>query len=122
MAFYKENEINPFSSCLPLVAQLPIFIALYYVLRDFANDATVSGGDVSFMWIIPDVRLELQRHRLGRGGDRGHLRPLAAAVNRAVGDAEHARVAAADHADPADGDGDLRLPVPGAGRAWCSTG
>ena len=59
MAFYKENEINPFSSCLPLVAQLPIFIALYYVLRDFANDADVSGGDVSFMWIIPDVRLEL---------------------------------------------------------------
>jgi YidC/Oxa1 family membrane protein insertase len=59
MAFYKENEINPFSSCLPLVAQLPIFIALYYVLREFARDATVSGGDVSFMWIIPDVRLEL---------------------------------------------------------------
>jgi YidC/Oxa1 family membrane protein insertase len=59
MAFYKENEINPFSSCLPLVAQLPIFIALYYVLRGFANDATVSGGDVSFMWVIPDVRLEL---------------------------------------------------------------
>ncbi len=58
MAFYKENEINPFSSCLPLVAQLPVFIALYYVLRDFANDATVSGGDVSFMWVIPDVRLE----------------------------------------------------------------
>jgi YidC/Oxa1 family membrane protein insertase len=58
MRFYKENEINPFSSCLPLVAQLPIFIALYYVLRDFANDATVSGGDVSFMWVIPDVRLE----------------------------------------------------------------
>ena len=59
MKFYKENEINPFSSCLPLVAQLPIFIALYYVLRGFANDATVSGGDVSFMWVIPDVRLEL---------------------------------------------------------------
>ena len=35
------------------------FIALYYVLREFANDATVSGGDVSFMWVIPDVRLEL---------------------------------------------------------------
>jgi YidC/Oxa1 family membrane protein insertase len=59
MRFYKENEINPFSSCLPLVAQLPIFIALYYVLRDFANDATVSGGDVSFMWVIPDVREQL---------------------------------------------------------------
>ncbi len=59
MKFYKENEINPFSSCLPLVAQLPVFIALYYVLKEFAKDATVSGGDVSFMWIISDIRLEL---------------------------------------------------------------
>lgn len=58
MAFYKENEINPFSSCLPLVAQLPIFIALYYVLRDFANDADVTQGAVSFMWVIPDVRTD----------------------------------------------------------------
>ncbi|WP_217914299.1 YidC/Oxa1 family membrane protein insertase [Miltoncostaea marina] len=60
MRFYKENEINPFASCLPLVAQIPIFIALYYVLREFANDADVSGGSVSFMWLIPDVRIELQ--------------------------------------------------------------
>ena len=59
MAFYKEKEINPFSSCLPLVAQLPVFIALYYVLQDFAKDASVSSGAVSFMWVIPDVRLEL---------------------------------------------------------------
>lgn len=53
MAFYKENQINPFASCLPLVAQLPIFIALYYVLRDFSNEAV--GSDLSFMWLIPDV-------------------------------------------------------------------
>ena len=28
MAFYKENEINPFASCVPLLLQLPVFIAL----------------------------------------------------------------------------------------------
>ncbi len=33
MKFYKENQVNPFGSCLPLVAQLPVFIALYYMLR-----------------------------------------------------------------------------------------
>ena len=33
MKFYKENEVNPFASCLPLVAQLPVFIGLYYMLR-----------------------------------------------------------------------------------------
>ena len=33
MKFYRENEVNPFSSCLPLVAQLPVFIGLFYTLR-----------------------------------------------------------------------------------------
>src|SRR6184192_1467923 len=33
MKFYKENNINPAASCLPLVAQLPVFFALYFVLR-----------------------------------------------------------------------------------------
>lgn len=29
MSFYKENKVNPFSSCLPLLIQLPILLALY---------------------------------------------------------------------------------------------
>lgn len=33
MKFYRENNVNPFGSCLPLVAQLPVFIGLYYMLR-----------------------------------------------------------------------------------------
>jgi YidC/Oxa1 family membrane protein insertase len=33
MKFYKENEVNPFASCLPLAAQLPVFIGLFYTLR-----------------------------------------------------------------------------------------
>ena len=31
MDFYKKNEINPFSGCLPILVQLPILIALYQV-------------------------------------------------------------------------------------------
>ncbi|MCL2769687.1 MAG: YidC/Oxa1 family membrane protein insertase [Solirubrobacterales bacterium] len=34
MKFYRENKVNPFASCLPLVLQLPVFIALYYMLRE----------------------------------------------------------------------------------------
>jgi YidC/Oxa1 family membrane protein insertase len=34
MKFYKENNVNPLGSCLPMVAQLPVFIALYYMLRE----------------------------------------------------------------------------------------
>jgi YidC/Oxa1 family membrane protein insertase len=33
MKFYKENKINPLASCLPLAAQLPVFISLFYMLR-----------------------------------------------------------------------------------------
>jgi YidC/Oxa1 family membrane protein insertase len=33
MKFYRENGINPFASCLPLLAQFPVFISLYYMLR-----------------------------------------------------------------------------------------
>ncbi len=33
MNFYKENKVNPFSSCLPLLIQLPILIAVYRVFR-----------------------------------------------------------------------------------------
>jgi YidC/Oxa1 family membrane protein insertase len=31
--FYKENNINPAASCLPTLAQFPIFIALYFTLK-----------------------------------------------------------------------------------------
>ena len=33
MKFYQENKVNPLASCLPLLAQLPVFLALYYMLR-----------------------------------------------------------------------------------------
>lgn len=34
MALYKENKVNPFSSCLPLIIQLPFFIAIFRVFQD----------------------------------------------------------------------------------------
>lgn len=33
MKLYQEYRVNPFASCLPLLAQLPIFICLYYAIR-----------------------------------------------------------------------------------------
>ena len=38
--FYKENNINPAASCLPLLAQFPVFIALYFTLRHQAHNIT----------------------------------------------------------------------------------
>jgi len=42
MKFYKENNINPAASCLPLVAQLPVFFALYLTLKHFSHHITGS--------------------------------------------------------------------------------
>jgi YidC/Oxa1 family membrane protein insertase len=33
IAFYQENKINPFASCIPLILQLPVFLALYQLLN-----------------------------------------------------------------------------------------
>lgn len=34
MQLYKEHKVNPVGSCLPILIQLPVFLALYWVLRD----------------------------------------------------------------------------------------
>ena len=34
MEMYKKNQVNPFGSCLPLLAQMPVFISLFYLLRE----------------------------------------------------------------------------------------
>ena len=34
MTLYKENKVNPFSSCLPLLIQFPFLIAVFHVFRD----------------------------------------------------------------------------------------
>jgi YidC/Oxa1 family membrane protein insertase len=33
MALYKEHGVNPFGGCAPLLLQMPVFIALFYVVR-----------------------------------------------------------------------------------------
>src|SRR6187549_3573694 len=35
MKFYREHKVNPAASCLPILPQIPIFISLFWVLRDF---------------------------------------------------------------------------------------
>jgi YidC/Oxa1 family membrane protein insertase len=44
MDFYKRNEINPLASCWPLLLQLPIFIALFYLLRGDEFTTEIHGA------------------------------------------------------------------------------
>lgn len=46
MKFYREHKVNPFGSCLPLLLQMPIFVALYLMLRNHPFES-----DYSWLWI-----------------------------------------------------------------------
>jgi YidC/Oxa1 family membrane protein insertase len=50
MRFYKENKVNPFASCLPLLLQLPVFMALFFLLNGDEFKAQV-GTSENFLGI-----------------------------------------------------------------------
>jgi YidC/Oxa1 family membrane protein insertase len=56
MELYKEHNVNPFGSCLPLLIQAPVFIALNAVLRYHIHPV----GDQSFLG-IPDIFVPLNQ-------------------------------------------------------------
>ena len=45
MEIYKENHVNPMGGCLPILIQMPIFVALYYA---FVGNTIPS--DATFLW------------------------------------------------------------------------
>lgn len=51
MALYKEKNINPFSSCLPILLQLPVLIAIYRVFFNILSNGEGMGALYS---IVPD--------------------------------------------------------------------
>ena len=53
MKLYQEHGVNPLSSCLPLLLQLPFFLAIFWMLRDDLK-ADIGTGDPSFLF-IPDL-------------------------------------------------------------------
>jgi YidC/Oxa1 family membrane protein insertase len=47
MACYKENKVNPFAGCLPLIIQLVFFITFYRVIINInTNGLVVNSADV----------------------------------------------------------------------------
>ena len=60
MKFYKENHINPAASCLPLLAQFPVFIALYFTLKN--NTKHIVG---SWLHIVPSISAKATSHWSG---------------------------------------------------------
>jgi YidC/Oxa1 family membrane protein insertase len=51
MEFYRENKVSPFGSCLPLLLQFPVFLGLYYMLRNQGSvNAYIDAGAFSTVW------------------------------------------------------------------------
>ncbi len=44
MKLYKDNNANPISGCLPLILQLPVFFALFSVIREFKPGSSARFG------------------------------------------------------------------------------
>jgi YidC/Oxa1 family membrane protein insertase len=67
MRFYRENKINPASACLPILVQIPIFIALFFVLRDFETEVfpQYPGSDLGWLGIVPNITTNILDHWSG---------------------------------------------------------
>ncbi len=50
---YAEAKFNPISGCIPMFIQMPIFIALFQVLRELS--ARVEGSEYCFYKIVPNL-------------------------------------------------------------------
>ena len=50
MEMYKKEKINPLGGCLPILVQIPVFIALYWVLLE-----TVELRQAPFMFWLKDL-------------------------------------------------------------------
>jgi YidC/Oxa1 family membrane protein insertase len=67
MKFYREHNINPAASCLPMLVQIPIFFALYFVLKDFEKTTLKNDPDANLSWlhIVPNITDGVTAHWSG---------------------------------------------------------
>lgn len=54
MKFFKDHGINPLASCMPLLFQMPFFLAMFYALRDPSLQEAITSTDPSW-YFIPDL-------------------------------------------------------------------
>ena len=71
MKIWQENKVNPLGSCLPLLVQFPILIALFYTIKDglnpdkvallyeFQRDFSLSGINPGFLGIFDLTKIDI---------------------------------------------------------------
>jgi len=63
MRLYQENKVNPLASCLPLVAQMPVFIIMFRILHGLTY---IPEGSTTFAPKYLDSGSELYRSLSGK--------------------------------------------------------
>lgn len=44
MELYAERNVSPLGGCLPMLVQMPVFLGLYYTIKDFEKLSSFAGG------------------------------------------------------------------------------
>lgn len=52
---YAETKFNPLAGCLPMLLQMPIFLAMFQTLRELGGRQT--GASYTFYGLVPDLTL-----------------------------------------------------------------
>lgn len=60
MEFYKENKVNPFSGCMPLILQLFIFIAFYRVIIAFVDSSFFPNEEILYSFVANPGQLPFE--------------------------------------------------------------
>ena len=62
MELYKTEKINPVGGCLPIMLQIPVFLALYWVLQALWSCAAPNGSYGFTIWQCPILGLSFRPH------------------------------------------------------------
>jgi len=57
MKLYQDAKFNPLSGCLPMLLQMPIFMALYQVLREINDRIDPTDLPASFYGLVPNLEV-----------------------------------------------------------------
>ncbi len=86
MKLYQENKINPLAGCLPLVLQLPIFFALFRVLRDSYKYVPLDSNLFADLCRKSNGVVSKTADACGKGTGVNHLKFLGIDLSKAATD------------------------------------
>lgn len=83
MKLYQEHKVNPLASCLPLLAQMPVFIIMFRVIHGLTYETSPGAG---FAPKYIEASSELYRSLVGKTEMRSFGIDLAIRPSQAMGD------------------------------------